>query len=70
MMKFILLIIICSGAGQCMPPIEMEKTYLSKYDCLISGYETSKNMMIDIGEKDINKNDIYMKFICTSKIET
>jgi len=62
--------IICSGAGQCMPPIEMETNYLSKYDCLISGYETSKKMMVDIGENNINENDIYIKFICTSRVET
>ena len=62
--------IICSGAGQCMPPIEMEKNFLSKYDCLISGYETSKSMMIDIGKKNIDENDIYIKFICTSRVET
>ena len=53
-----------------MPPIEMEKKYLSKYDCLISGYETSKNMMVDIGENNINQNDIYIKFVCTSRVET
>jgi len=69
-MKFFLFMIICSGAGQCMPPIEMETNYLSKYDCLISGYETSKNMMVDIGENNINENDIYIKFICTSRVET
>ena len=52
-----------------MPPIEMQKTFDTKYDCLISGYETSKNMMVDIGKEEINKNDIYIKFICTPKVE-
>tara|TARA_R100000005_G_C4947621_1_gene169488 strand:+ start:418 stop:627 length:210 start_codon:yes stop_codon:yes gene_type:complete len=69
-MKFFLFIFICSGIGDCMPPIEMKQSFDTKYDCLIQGYETSKNMMIDIGEEDINANDIYMKFICTSKVET
>ena len=69
-MKFFLFILICTGVGgKCMPPIEMQKTFDTQYDCLISGYETSKNMMVDIGKEEINKNDIYIKFICTPKVE-
>ena len=69
-MKFFLFILICTGvSGQCMPPIEMQKTFDTQYDCLIAGYDTSKNMMIDIGKEEINKNDLYLKFVCTPKVE-
>ena len=52
-----------------MPPIEMQKTFDTKYDCLIAGYDISKDMMIDIGQEDVNKNNIYLKFVCTPKVE-
>ena len=69
-MKFFLFILICTGvSGQCMPPIEMQKTFDTKYDCLIAGYDISKDMMIDIGQEDVNKNNIYLKFVCTPKVE-
>tara|TARA_R100001509_G_C4829655_1_gene202849 strand:- start:500 stop:712 length:213 start_codon:yes stop_codon:yes gene_type:complete len=69
-MKYFLFIFLCTGiGGECMPPMEMQQSFDSKYSCLVQGYETSKNMMIDIGEEDINKNDIYIKFVCTPKVE-
>ena len=69
-MKFFLFILICSGIhGQCMPPIEMQQSFNTKYDCLVTGYDVSKEMLIDIGEQEVNKNDIYIKFICTPKVE-
>ena len=52
-----------------MPPIEMQQSFETKYDCLITGYDISKDMMIDIGKEEVNKNDIYIKFICTPKVE-
>ena len=52
-----------------MPPIEMQQSFETKYDCLVTGYDVSKEMLIDIGEQEVNKNDIYIKFICTPKVE-
>ena len=69
-MKFFLFILICTGiGGECMPTIEMQQSFETKYDCLVTGYDISKEMMIDIGEQEVNKNDIYIKFICTPKVE-
>ena len=69
-MKFFLFILICTGiGGECMPPIEMQQSFEKKYDCLVTGYDVSKEMLIDIGEQEVNKNDIYIKFICTPKVE-
>ena len=52
-----------------MPPIEMQQSFETKYDCLITGYDVSKEMMIDIGKQEVNKNSIYIKFVCTPKVE-
>ena len=69
-MKFFLFILICTGmSGECMPPIEMQQSFETKYDCLIAGYDISKEMMIDIGKEEVNKNGIYIKFVCTPKVE-
>ena len=69
-MKFFLFILICTGiGGECMPPIEMQQSFETKYDCLITGYDISKDMMIDIGKEEVNKNGIYIKFVCTPKVE-
>ena len=69
-MKFFLFIFICTGfGGECMPPIEMQQSFETKYDCLVTGYDVSKEMLIDIGAQEVNKNDIYIKFICTPKVE-
>jgi hypothetical protein len=69
-MKFFLFILICTGiGGECMPPIEMQQSFETKYDCLITGYDVSKEMMIDIGKQEVNKNSIYIKFVCTPKVE-
>ena len=49
-MKFFLFILICTGiGGECMPPIEIQLSFETKYVCLITGYDISKDMMIDIG---------------------
>ena len=48
--------------------IEMQQTFETKYDCLVTGYDISKDMMIDMVKK-VNKNNIYLKFVCTPKVE-
>ena len=31
---------------------------------MIKGYEESKNKLIEIGEKEVNEHEIYIKFDC------
>ena len=65
-MKFLLSLIICSSvAGQCMPPYEWPETFNTQYDCLMFGYQQSIVKMQDIGEEDINKYNMFIKFYCT-----
>jgi hypothetical protein len=63
-MKVALIMIICSQiAGECMKPhlLDHHDTF---YDCLISGYEEAKKKTKEIGVKEINKNEIVIKFKC------
>ena len=64
-MKFTLLMLICSlTAGECMPPHPMPDKYNSIYDCLNAGYTESLNKSEEIGKEEINKHEIYIRFIC------
>jgi hypothetical protein len=63
-MKVALIMIICSQiAGECMKP-HMLDHHDTFYDCLISGYEEAKKKTKEIGIKEINKNEIVIKFKC------
>ena len=64
-MKFTLLMLICSlTAGECMPPHPMPDKYDSIYDCLNAGYTESLNKSKEIGKEEINKHEIYIRFVC------
>ena len=48
-----------------MPPYQWTDLFNSQYDCLMYGYEESKNKMQEIGREEVNKHSIYVKFYCT-----
>ena len=57
--------IICSlVAGECTTPYQMPDKYSSMYDCLNAGYAESLKKSKEIGKEEINKHQIYIKFIC------
>ena len=65
-MKFILSLIICSSVvGECMPPFDWQETFRTKYDCLTFGYEESLKKIQEIGPVEVNKYNMYIRFICT-----
>ena len=65
-MKILMSLIICSSvAGDCMPPFQWPEAFNTKYDCLHFGYEEAKLKMKEMGPKDVNKHQIYIKFTCT-----
>ena len=49
-----------------MPPFIYDIKFNNQYDCLMKGYEESIIKMEEIGKKDINEHEIYIKFICTA----
>ena len=65
-MKFILSLIICSQvAGTCIQPYQWPSTFNSQYDCLMFGYKQSIVKMQEIGPAEVNKYNMYIRFICT-----
>ncbi len=47
-----------------MLPYNYPEKFDSLYSCLIEGYEQSIVKIIDIGELDVNNNELYIKFMC------
>ena len=64
-MKIGLAMIMCSlYANICMDPYVMPSKYDSMYDCMRAGYEESLKKLQEIGAKDVNEHEIYLRFIC------
>ena len=64
-MKFFLTIIMCSNvAATCIAPHTFEQTYNDSYSCLLDGYKKSYEKIEEIGRKEINTHQIYLKFEC------
>ena len=64
-MKILLTLIICSQvANTCMPPYPWPDTFNTTYDCMLFGYEESLKKMREIGRQEVNKHNIYIRFMC------
>ena len=69
-MKFTLMMFICSYvAGECMPPHPMPTKYDNIYTCMEAGYEESLRKLKEIGSKEVNEHEIYLRFVCARKEE-
>ena len=65
-MKITLFLIMCSYvAGECLPPCTYPQHFNDQYDCFIEGYNQSILKMEEIGREEINKHEIYIRFICS-----
>ena len=68
-MKIILTLIMSSAtANVCMPPYTAPDIYNNYYDCLLDGYKLAQDKTIELGKKDVNDHQIYMKFGCKELI--
>ena len=68
-MKFILSIIMCWSINNiCLSPHVFAVTYEDTYTCLLDGYMKSYEKTIEIGQEEINKHGIYLKFDCTELV--
>ena len=57
---------MCSyTAGTCLPPYVYPEKFNDQYDCFIEGYNQSILKMQEIGREEINKHEIYIRFICS-----
>ena len=67
MTKFILIIWVCSFAGNpaaCLPPMEYPKQFNSWYECSRAAHNETLLMMSKMGYKYINENQIAMTYSC------
>ncbi len=64
-MKILLSAIICSViVGDCLQPYTFPKLYDNMYTCMLDGYTKSREKMEDIGQEEVNKFEMYIKFYC------
>ena len=65
-MKFVLSLIICSQIQSvCMPPYSWPELFDNQYDRMTFGYQESLSKMEEIGRAEVNKHNIYIRFLCT-----
>ena len=68
-MNYLLSILMCSTvANTCMPPHTFTEVYDSSYTCLIDGYQKSIDKLEEIGQSEVDKHGLYLKFECTQLI--
>ena len=54
-MKILLTLYLCSTvAGTCLDGFEWPERYDDMYDCMMTGYNTSIEKMIQIGRAEVN----------------
>ena len=69
-MNFVLNLIMCSAvANTCLPPYKYPDLFVDGYSCMIAGNYESIFKLEEIGFEDVNKNKIYIKFICQPEIK-
>ena len=67
MIKFILIVWVCSFAGNqasCLPPMEFPKQFNSWYECSRTAHSESVKMLSKMGYKYVNDNKIVMSYSC------
>ena len=68
-MEFVLNLIMCSAvANTCLPPYRYPDLFVDGYSCMIAGNTESILKLEEIGYEDVNKNKIFIKFICNEKV--
>lgn len=64
-MKFLLIITMCSSIYKsCMPPVDVAPLYNSHYECAYAGYTMSADIIKNLKEEQVNKDRIYISFVC------
>jgi hypothetical protein len=64
-MKILLTLYLCSTvAGTCLDGFEWPERYDDMYDCMMMGYSTSIDKMIEMGRAEVNEYDMFIKFTC------
>ena len=68
-MSYLLTMFLCSSlTATCIPPFTFPTPYNDLYSCMVGGYEEATMKMRQLGQKEVNNNQIYIKFRCTEII--
>ena len=68
-MNFVLNLIMCSAvSNSCLPPYRYPDLFVDGYSCMIAGNYESIAKLEEIGNEDVNKNKIFIKFLCTEEV--
>jgi hypothetical protein len=68
-MNFVLNLIICSAlSNSCLPPYRYPNLFDDGYSCMIAGNYKSIKKLEEIGKEEVNKNKIFIKFLCTEEV--
>ena len=52
-------------AGTCLPPYQHPILFTDGYSCMIAGNQESIIKLKEIGEAEVNKHKLFIKFVCT-----
>jgi hypothetical protein len=68
MTEFILVLFLCSTVHKtCLPPYQFHESFEDPYKCMVTGYEESAKKMKEIGQAEVNKQKLYIKFDCLER---
>ena len=67
-MNFVLNLIMCSAVTNTCLPYRYPDLFVDGYSCMIAGNYESIFKLEEIGYEDVNKNKIYIKFICNEEV--
>ena len=68
MTEFILVLFLCSTVHKtCLPPYQFHERFDDPYKCMVVGYEESAQRMKALGQAEVNKHKLYIKFDCLEK---
>ncbi len=63
-----LILYMCSTVAQtCMPPYQWPERFDDSFTCMVKGYEESARKMKEIGQAEVNKHKLYIKFDCLER---
>ena len=64
-MEVVLILYMCSALEKtCLDPYVWPDRFYDLYGCMMQGYKESGKKIAEIGRKEVNKHDIYIKFEC------
>ena len=60
-----LTVFLCSlYSSICLPPHTFEDVYSDNFSCMLDGYQRSFDKMVELGAEEVNKQGLYIRFIC------